>query len=72
MNEDLQQKETFESAYKRLESLVNKMETESLDLESALKAFEEGQKTVAQCRAMLEEAELKLKDLRDAEKTEND
>ena len=41
-------------------------------LESALKAFEEGQKAVAQCRTMLEEAELKLKDLRDAEKTENE
>ena len=72
MNEEQQQNETFESAYKRLEGLVNKMETESLDLESALKAFEEGQKAVAQCRMMLEEAELKLKDLRDAEKTEND
>ena len=72
MNENQQQNETFESAYKRLESLVNKMETESLDLEAALKAFEEGQKAVAQCRTMLEEAELKLKDLRDAEKTEND
>ena len=72
MNENQQQNETFESAYKRLESLVNKMETESLDLESALKTFEEGQKAVAQCRTMLEEAELKLKDLRDAEKPEND
>ena len=71
MNEE-QQQESFESVYKRLESLVNKMETESLDLEAALKAFEEGRKAVAQCRAMLEEAELKLKDLRDAEKTEND
>ena len=72
MDENQQQNETFESAFKRLESLVNKMETESLDLESALKAFEEGQKAVAQCRTMLEEAELKLKDLRDAEKPEND
>ena len=72
MNEEQQQNETFESAYKRLEGLVTKMETESLDLESALKAFEEGQKAVAQCRTMLEEAELKLKDLQDAEKTEND
>ena len=42
MDENQQQNETFESAFKRLESLVNKMETESLDLESALKAIEEG------------------------------
>ena len=40
---------------------------ESLDLEAALKAFEEGKKTAEQCRKMLEEAELKLKDLRQAE-----
>ena len=48
------------------------METKRLDLESALRAFEEGQKAVAQCRTMLEEAELKLKNLRVAEKPEND
>lgn len=60
-------KETFESAYKKLDEIVNKMEKESLDLEAALKAFEEGKKTVEQCRKMLEEAELKLKDLRQAE-----
>ena len=60
-------KETFETAYKKLDEIVTKMEKESLDLEAALKAFEEGKKTVEQCRKMLEEAELKLKDLRQAE-----
>lgn len=59
--------ETFESAYKKLDEIVNKMEKESLDLESALKAFEEGKKTAEKCRKMLDEAELKLKDLRQAE-----
>ena len=67
MNEETGNKETFESAYKKLDGIVTKMEKESLDLESALKAFEEGKKTVEQCRKMLEEAELKLKDLREAE-----
>lgn len=67
MNEETENKETFESAYKKLDGIVTKMEKESLDLESALKAFEEGKKTVEQCRKMLEEAELKLKDLREAE-----
>ena len=65
MNEQTETKETFETAYKRLDGIVNRMEKESLDLEEALKAFEEGQKTVEQCRKMLEEAELKLKDLRE-------
>ncbi len=67
MNEQTETKETFETAYKRLDGIVNRMEKESLDLEEALKAFEEGQKTVEQCRKMLEEAELKLKDLRETE-----
>ncbi len=66
MNEEKENKETFETAYKRLDEIVNRMEKESLNLEEALKAFEEGKKTVEQCRKMLEEAELKLKDLREA------
>ena len=46
MNEQTETKETFETAYKRLDGIVNRMEKESLDLE---------------------EAELKLKDLRETE-----
>lgn len=71
MNET-EQNESFETVYKRLEGIVRKMETESLDLESALKAFEEGQKAVEQCRSMLENAELKLKDLRNEKAEEQD
>ena len=67
MNSETETKETFETAYKRLDEIVNRMEKESLPLEEALKAFEEGQKTIEQCRKMLEEAELKLRDLRQAE-----
>ena len=50
MENESENKETFESAYKKLEAIVNKMETESLDLETALKAFEDGRKAVDQCR----------------------
>ena len=67
MSSETETKETFETAYKRLDEIVNRMEKESLPLEEALKAFEEGQKTIEQCRKMLEEAELKLRDLRQAE-----
>lgn len=67
MSEKNDNKVTFESTYKKLDEIVNRMEKESLDLEDALKAFEEGQKTVEQCRKMLEDAELKLKDLRQTE-----
>ena len=62
--------EAFETVYKKVEMIVNKLETENLDLESALKAFEEGQKAIAQCRKMLEDAELKLRDLRESEPKE--
>ena len=33
MNEQTETKETFETAYKRLDGIVNRMEKESLDLE---------------------------------------
>ena len=72
MSEEKEQAVTFESEYKKLEEIVTRMEKESLDLESALKAFEEGKKTVEQCRAMLENAELKLKDLREAGNPDQD
>ena len=62
--------EAFETVYKKVEMIVNKLETENLDLESALKAFEEGQKAIAQYRKMLEDAELKLRDLRESEPKE--
>ena len=70
MNEEKKKTETFETAYKKLDEIVNRMEKESLPLEEALKSFEEGQKTVEQCRKMLEEAELKLKDLRQTEQNQ--
>ena len=52
MSEENVNKDTFESAYKKLDGIVNRMEKESLDLEEALKAYEEGRKTVAVARQM--------------------
>ena len=64
--------ETFEASYEKLEKIVVKLESESLDLESTLKAFEEGNAIAEQCRKMLENAELKLKDLRETRDAEQD
>ena len=72
MENGSEQNETFEKAYKKLEEIVSRMEKESLDLESALKAFEEGKKAAEQCRKMLDEAELKLKNLRETEQAEQE
>lgn len=50
----------FESALKRLEELVTKMESGQLDLDKMIKAFEEGQKLVQVCNQKLNEIEQKI------------
>lgn len=53
----------FEEALKRLEGIVEAMESEDLPLESLLARFEEGTKLVKVCQAKLAEAELKIQKL---------
>jgi exodeoxyribonuclease VII small subunit len=53
----------FEEALKRLESIVNAMESGELPLETLLARFEEGVRLVKTCQAKLEEAELKISTL---------
>jgi exodeoxyribonuclease VII small subunit len=53
----------FEEALKRLESIVETMESEDLPLETLLARFEEGTKLVKVCAAKLAEAELKIQKL---------
>ena len=45
--------QTFETALRRLEQLVNEMESGRLGLEDMIKAFEEGQKLAAFCGEQL-------------------
>ncbi len=54
---------TFESALKRLEEIVTKMETGDITLDESIKAFEEGQELVKFCLSKLENAEARLKRL---------
>ncbi len=63
---------TFEESYKKLETIVRKLENESPDLDAALKLFEEGRAAAETCRKTLENAELKLKELRGDEEEEVD
>ncbi len=51
---------SFEDALKRLESVVETMESDELPLEQLLARFEEGTKLVRVCQARLAEAELKI------------
>jgi exodeoxyribonuclease VII small subunit len=53
----------FEEALKKLESIVETMETGDLPLESLLERFEEGTRLVKVCQQKLEEAELKIQQL---------
>ncbi len=53
----------FEEALKKLETIVETMETGDLPLESLLERFEEGTRLVKVCQKKLEEAELKIQQL---------
>ena len=53
----------FEDALKKLEGLVEAMESEELPLENLLAKYEEGTRLVRICQEKLAEAELKIRQL---------
>ena len=53
----------YENAFHELEGLVTSLESEELPLEEALKLFERGQALAARCSQLLEQAELRLRQL---------
>tara|TARA_B100000945_G_scaffold102322_1_gene80768 strand:+ start:757 stop:981 length:225 start_codon:yes stop_codon:yes gene_type:complete len=55
----------FESSLKELESIVEKLEDENINLEDSVKSFEEGVNLVKQCQKQIQDAELKIKKLLD-------
>jgi exodeoxyribonuclease VII small subunit len=56
----------FEEALKKLESIVDAMESEDLPLESLLAKYEEGTRLAKACQEKLAEAELKIQQLEKA------
>ena len=58
-NQDL----PFEEALKKLESIVESMESDDLPLETLLAQFEEGTRLAEHCGGRLSEAELKIQKL---------
>ncbi|MDI6766691.1 MAG: exodeoxyribonuclease VII small subunit [Bacteroidota bacterium] len=54
---------TFEFSMKRLEEIVEKLETGSVSLDNAMELYEEGVNISKQCMNKLKQAELKLKKL---------
>jgi exodeoxyribonuclease VII small subunit len=53
----------FEEALKKLEAIVEAMESEELPLDTLLAKYEEGTKLAQICQAKLAEAELKIQKL---------
>ena len=53
----------FEEALKKLEGIVEAMESDDLPLETLLTKYEEGSKLVKICQEKLSEAELKIQQL---------
>jgi exodeoxyribonuclease VII small subunit len=53
----------FEEALKKLENIVEAMESDDLPLETLLAKYEEGSKLVKVCQEKLAEAELKIQQL---------
>jgi exodeoxyribonuclease VII small subunit len=54
---------TFEASLKRLESIVSELEADELDLEEALKRYEEGIRLANSCIQQLRTAELRVQEL---------
>ena len=59
---------SFEEALSRLTKLVEKLETDQLQLEESVAAFEEGVKLSRRCESLLDSAEKRLQVLSDQEK----
>ena len=51
---------SFEASLKRLETIVDEMENSQLDIDKAMKLFEEGISLVNQCSLKLDETKKKI------------
>ncbi len=58
---------TFEQAYTRLEELITQLDEGGLSLDEALTCYEEASGLVARCEAVLDAAELRLRNVADRE-----
>ena len=59
--------ERFEDLLKRLEQRVEALESDDLDLEAALEAYEDGVRLARECHRRLDEAERRIEILRRGE-----
>jgi exodeoxyribonuclease VII small subunit len=57
---------SFEEALKKLESIVEQLEDENITLEDSVKLYEEGVKMSKFCTEILEQAELRIEKVNEA------
>ena len=55
---------SYEQAFAELEQIVNRLESETLNLDESLTLYERGQALSAYCTNLLESAELRVQKLR--------
>lgn len=61
-----EEKQSFKQSLERLEEIAQKLEDENLDLEEAVRLYEEGVQLNAFCLNKLQEAELKITQLKNS------
>jgi exodeoxyribonuclease VII small subunit len=61
----MQQTESFEAVYKRLEETVRRLEEGGLTLDESIALYEEGMTLARTCQTLLDQAELKITSLQD-------
>jgi exodeoxyribonuclease VII small subunit len=66
------EKMNYEAAYAELEQIVGALEQNQPSLEEALASFERGEALAARCAALLDQAELKVRQLTKSELVEPD
>lgn len=62
---------TYEQAVKRLEEIVEQLNSGSLSLEDSLKLYEEGAKLTELCHTVLKNARQKITDIKDVVQNED-
>ncbi len=62
-----QERPSFEEALKKLESIVEELENEEITLEDSVKLYEEGVKMSRFCTEILEQAELRIEQVNEAD-----
>ena len=58
---------TYESLYAQLQGVVTKLEAGELALEESLKLYEQGTRLAAACQQLLDQAELRVRQLQGGE-----